>query len=108
MWVKQKRANKEINEKGFLPEISKYDDDLNGLHHLREITIAAIPNGILQHKYNPNFEDGIWLAGRNAPTFGEDFRVRISFQKLMEKASWRVQKLYYIHEKNECVGTWKL
>jgi hypothetical protein len=123
MWVKQKRYGTEINQKGFLPEISeygdknyltttclihfKYEDDLSGIHHLREVTIAAIPNGKLQDKYNPSTEDGIWLAGRNAPTLGEDFRVRVSFSKLTEKAIWRVQKIFYNHEGKICEGLWK-
>lgn len=124
MWVRQKRFGMEINQKGFLPEISgyaennyltttclihfKYEDDFEGVHHLREVTIAAIPNGKLQNKYNPTSEDGIWLAGRNAPTLGEDFRVRVSFSKLAEKAPWRVQKIYYKQEKRICEGSWKL
>jgi hypothetical protein len=123
MWVKQKRYGTEINQKGFLPEISefgdknyltttclihfKYEDDLKGIHHLREVTIAAIPNGKLQEKYNPNTEEGIWLAGRNAPTLGEDFRVRVSFSKLTEKAQWRVQKIFYNNQNNVCEGSWK-
>lgn len=111
MWVRQRRSGDQVNEKGFLPEISRYedknyltttclihfryDDDHLGRHHLREVTIAAIPNGKLQAKYNPTVDDGIWLAGRNAPTLGEDFRVRVSFMRLKAKASWRVQTLTY-------------
>ena len=111
MWVRQRRSGDQVNEKGFLPEISRYedknyltttclihfryDDDHLGRHHLREVTIAAIPNGKLQEKYNPTVDDGIWLAGRNAPTLGEDFRVRVSFMRLKAKASWRVQTLTY-------------
>ncbi|MCY3870021.1 MAG: SfiI family type II restriction endonuclease [Gemmatimonadetes bacterium] len=111
MWVRQRRSGDQVNEKGFLPEISRYedknyltttclihfryDDDHLGRHHLREVTIAAIPNGKLQEKYNPTVDDGIWLAGRNAPTLGEDFRVRVGFSRLKAKASWRVQTLTY-------------
>ena len=122
MWIKQQRAGDEVNEKGFLPEISKYGgknylttrclvhfmyDDANGVHHLREVTIAAIPNGRLQDKYNPTLDDGIWLAGRNAPTLGEDFRVRVSFSKLKSKAAWRVQMLTYNESNKECIGSWQ-
>ncbi|MEW6380099.1 MAG: SfiI family type II restriction endonuclease [bacterium] len=60
---------------------------------LDSVTIAALPNGMLQERYNPNFTDTIWLAGRNAPTLGEEFRVRLSFPRLKEKACWRVQKI---------------
>jgi len=60
---------------------------------LRDITMACLPNGILQERYNPDAENGIWIAGRNAPSRGEEFRVRLSFACLQEKASWRVQKI---------------
>ena len=60
---------------------------------LKSITVAALPNGMLQEKYNPNTQDTIWIAGRNAPTLGEEFRVRLSFHRLKEKANWRVQKI---------------
>ena len=75
LWVRQRQAEAEVNEKGFLPEISEYegknyltttclihfiyDDDNNGIHHLREVTMAAIPNGKLQDRYNPSADDGI-------------------------------------------------
>ncbi|OQX26266.1 MAG: hypothetical protein BWK80_11280 [Desulfobacteraceae bacterium IS3] len=123
MWIRQQRSGNDIVEKGFLPEISEYggknyltttclvhfmyDDDINGAHHLREVTIAAIPNGRLQDKYNPTVEDGIWLAGRNAPTLGEDFRVRVSFGRLKSKAAWRVQILIYNESAMECSGSWQ-
>lgn len=123
MRVKQRRSGTEIDEKGFLPEISTYsgknyltttglihfmyNDDDNGIHHLNEVTIAMIPNGKLQSKYNPDVDDGIWLAGRNAPSLGEDFRVRVSFNKLKAKAPWRIQTLTYNPVKQECSGSWQ-
>ncbi len=123
LWIKQKRSGLEVNEKGFLPEVSEYggkhyltttclihfmyDDDHEGIHHLREVTIAAIPNGKLQAIYNPSTDDGIWLAGRNAPTLGEDFRVRVSFSRLKDKTSWRVQTLIYDQSRQECIGSWQ-
>ena len=58
---------------------------------LEDITVVCLPNGRLQNKYNPDASDTIWLAGRNAPSLGEDFRVRLSFAKLAEKERWRVQ-----------------
>ena len=122
MWVRQQRAGSTIDEKGFLPEISEYSgknyltttclihfmyEDKNKIHYLKEVTIAAIPNGLLQEKYNPDFSDNIWLVGRNAPTLGEDFRVRLSFAKLKQKASWRVQKIVYDQFTRECKGLWQ-
>ncbi len=84
-----------------------YYDNENGEHLLKEATIAAIPNGLLQDRYNPTAQDGIWLAGRNAPTLGEDFRVRLSFAKLKEKSRWRVQAITYYEETNESSGLWQ-
>lgn len=122
MWVRQRRSDTEINEKGFLPEISEYGEkyyltttslvhfkyeDTENIHHLKELTIAGIPNGLLQDRYNPSYDDNIWLAGRNAPTLGEDFRVRLSFSKLKAKASWRVQKIFYNETSGGCTAQWE-
>ena len=60
---------------------------------LDRIIVACIPNGLLQERYNPSAEDTIWLAGRNAPTRGEDFRVRLSYRLLAAKAAWRVVEI---------------
>lgn len=60
---------------------------------LQSITVACIPNGMLQDQYNPNENDTIWVAGRNAPSLGEEFRVRLSFSRLKNKATWRVQRI---------------
>lgn len=57
---------------------------------LDQIIVASIPNGLLQDRYNPAVDDGIWLAGRDASTLGEDFRVRLSYRKLADKAAWRI------------------
>ena len=122
MCVRQNRSGVDVDKKGLLPEISEYGGknyltttclihfmyyDSDDVHHLSEVTIAAIPNGKLQATYNPTVGDGIWLAGRNAPQRGEDFRVRVSFKKLKDKASWRVQKLIYDQQKKECIGSWQ-
>ena len=122
MCIKQRRGGRKIDEQGLLPRISeyggkdyltttclvhfKYEDDTDSVHHLREVTIAAIPNGRLQERYNPDADDSVWLAGRNAPSLEEDFRVRISFSKLKSKAAWRVQKLFYDGTNKQCSGSW--
>jgi hypothetical protein len=122
MSIRQRRSNLEVDEKGFLPEISEYSGeeyltttalvhykylDQEGIGHLlEEVPLAAMPNGKLQDRYNPNVDDNIWLAGRNAPTLGEDFRVRLNFEKLRQKAGWRVQRIRYDVSSNECVGVW--
>lgn len=121
MWIRQQRSGSSVNEKGLLPEISEYGDqnyltttclvhflytDDSDIYHLKEVKITAIPNGKLQNRYNPTVDDGIWLAGRNAPTLGEDFRVRVSFAKLQQKAPWRVQTIHYDEINGECTGQW--
>ena len=70
----------------------KYNyEEVGDTNELESVTVAAVPNGLLQNRYNPTYEDTIWLAGRNAPTRGEAFRVRLSFPKLKAKSNWRVQ-----------------
>lgn len=110
MLVRQVRSQSELEVAGTLPSILtirdepyitttifvKYnyiEDDEQNHTQLDSITVAALPNGILQERYNPTAKDTIWLAGRNAPTRGEAFRARLSFPKLKEKAGWRVQTM---------------
>lgn len=64
-----------------------------GLYKLLSIVVAALPNGILQDSYNPTAEATIWRAGRNAPSRGEAFRVRLVFSLLKNKKNWRVQTI---------------
>jgi len=75
-------------------------------NRLSQLTLAAIPNGRLQKKYNPSSKDSIWIVGRNAPTRGEDFRVRLSFNRLSAKAAWRIQRLTYDPVKRSVRGEW--
>lgn len=108
--INQFRAGGTFAEVGKLPAISQYHGDnfltttllAHYFYHesgrareLRTINVAAVPNGRLQHIYNPNPEDTIWLAGRNAPIRNEDFRVRLAFDRLRAKATWRVQSVLY-------------
>jgi len=106
--VKQIRVNTPIEVSGSLPTVlSVGDEDFitttifvkynynkeNESYVLKSITVAALPNGMLQARYNPDERDGIWLVGRNAPTLGEAFRVRLAFRKLKTKCKWRVQSI---------------
>lgn len=107
MMVKQIRSGREVDTPGRLPHILqlrgepyitttifvKYNYQEVADNVLSSITIAALPNGLLQEKYNPSPADSIWLAGRNAPSLGEEFRVRLSFSRLQAKSNWRVQKV---------------
>lgn len=119
--VRQVRGNQNVEEQGMLPSISMYNDrhyltttvflhfeyeDRETEHRLKKLTLACLPNGLLQERYNPSADDNIWLAGRNAPLLGEVFRARISFSKLQAKARWRVQRLVYDANANACSGTW--
>ncbi len=74
--------------------IAKYVyEDLNPGQKLLRIIVSCIPNGKLQNSYNPSADDTIWLVGRDAPTLGEDFRVRLNYRRLSEQAEWRVQEI---------------
>ncbi len=108
MEIRQIRAQQVMNVPGKLPTVIeigaesyltttifvKYNyETFEETNLLRSISIAALPNGMLQQHYNPTPEDTIFLAGRNAPTLGEEFRVRLNFQRLENKAGWRVQRI---------------
>ena len=108
MSIRQMRSGQPIDEQGTLPRILQ----LQGIDYLvttvfakynyveladrsekslDSISVTCPPNGMLQEKYNPTPRKTMWLAGRNAPSRGEPFRVRISLPRLKEMASWRVQ-----------------
>jgi hypothetical protein len=126
MAIRQVRSGKKIEIKGTLPPVYIhngieyltttlflhyfYQDMLYNdvqRHILKHVTLFCVPNGKLQERYNPNEIDSFWLAGRNAPSRGEEFRVRVSFSKLKEKARWRVQRIYYDAERKIVIGTWE-
>jgi len=121
MVIRQQRRGIDVEETGKLPKISIYGgqqylsttillhfkySDIGIDHHLEEVTITSIPNGLLQDKYNPCASDSIWLVGRHAPSLGEDFRVRLSFDRLKARCNWRVQKIIYNEQSNQCEGVW--
>lgn len=106
MVVRQIRAGEAVEVNGRLPQILelqgaayltttlfvKYNYQEGSRHReLIDLTVVAVPNGMLQERYNPTVSDTIWLAGRNAPTRGEEFRVRLDLRRLKTKARWRVQ-----------------
>ncbi len=108
--IRQVRSGEEVEQNGDLPRISTHGGqpfvtttllahyhyrELHNKYNLAQLTLAAIPNGVLQEHYNPNAHDTIWIAGRNAPSRGEEFRVRLSFNRLRLKAAWRVQTIVY-------------
>lgn len=109
MVVRQVRFGQEVNVPGKMPVVItlrgesyltttlfikyNYDKEASGDKILKSIIVAAVPNGMLQDRYNPTPNDTIWIAGRNAPSLGEEFRVRLSFSRLKRKARWRVQTI---------------
>jgi hypothetical protein len=109
LMVRQIRAGQTVEISGDLPPILQirgenyisttmfvkynYKEQEDGVNVLDSITVAALPNGLLQERYNPTIDDTIWVAGRNAPSLGEGFRVRLSFLRLKRKATWRVQTI---------------
>jgi hypothetical protein len=122
MKIRQIRGDRQVEEQGLLQTISKYgghqyltttallhyhyDDDSHQRHKLSQVTLASIPNGMLQDRYNPDMHHTIWLAGRNAPSLGELFRVRLSFSALKKACTWRVQRVSYDESGRMCIGTW--
>lgn len=106
MRIRHIRSGQEVNVPGKLPTVMeveqgkllttiifvKYNyEALRTENRLKTITIAALPNGMLQQRYNPTAHDTIWSGGRDAPTLGEAFRVRLVFGLLKDKTRWRVQ-----------------
>ena len=113
--IRQMRRGQSIDEQGTLPKILQ----LQGVDYLvttvfvkynytesadksekalQNISVTCLPNGMLQNQYNPTHRQTIWLAGRNAPSRGEPFRVRIGLHRLKEIASWRVQNIELVPE----------
>lgn len=103
MRIRHIRADQPVDETGELPVnigkcltttiFVKYEYQDEPENKLLEIIIAALPSGMLQDSYNPTHQDTIWRAGRNAPTRGEPFRVRLVFGLLKNKMRWRVQSI---------------
>ncbi|RME59643.1 type II restriction endonuclease [Candidatus Parcubacteria bacterium] len=112
MRIRQIVKGEEIDIPGKLPKILhvkgdsfltttifvKYHyEETNGIRNLESITVASVPNGILQEKYNPKpiepIPANMWRRGRDAPTLGEEFRVRLHFDSLKKKEKWRVQTI---------------
>lgn len=82
-----------------------YTQDAANHYALHQATLCAIPNGLLQDRYNPSADDTIWLAGPHAPKRGEEFRVRLGFKRLEKKALWRIQRVRY--EGNVLAASWQ-
>ena len=108
MRIRQVRAGEHLDVPGTLPTVLTLGDESfltttifvkffyresKGTNELRMVRAACVPNGMLQERYNPNADDTIWVAGPNAPTLGEEFRTRLSFRRLQQKAVWHVQDI---------------
>ncbi len=119
--VRQVRSGNIMDEPGMLGPISVYEGkqfltttvllhfdyaDEGTFHKLRKATIACLPNGLLQMRYNPTPQDNIWDAGPNSPARNEAFRTRLSFDKLRRKAAWRIQTIAYDAPNASSYGIW--
>jgi hypothetical protein len=109
MRVRQVRAGQVLDEPGGLPTVVdragnllltttvfvkyNYDAAANSQYDLSSISVLALSNGMLQERHNPTAADTFWIAGPNAPTRDEPFRVRISLPRLKGRAAWRVQSV---------------
>ena len=110
MHIRQVRSGDAIDVQGAVPVIYYDRDEVPYLtttvfvkynyeksseigNELSSISVTCLPSGMLQNRYNPSAESTFWLAGRNAPSLGEDFRVRIGLQRLRALANWRVQTI---------------
>lgn len=109
MMIRQMRQGKPVSESGKLPQVIEsdgralltvtiivkyvYDESDSGEKDLKEVVLLCLPNGALQDFYNPDVENSFWLAGRNAPSRGEDFRVRVGIDLLASRAAWRVKRI---------------
>jgi hypothetical protein len=62
---------------------------------LRQIIVAGLPNGQLEANYVSDPDNTIWRVGPDAPTRGEAQRARLSFSKLAERKTWRVQRISF-------------
>ena len=120
--VRQIRSGSVVSVQGRLPAIYKHGDenylsttlflhycyeDISSRHLLKDITVCCVPNGILQERYNPTHEKTFWVAGRNAPSRGEEFRVRVSFSRLIEIAPWRVQRINTSQDEKKLLHSWQ-
>lgn len=108
MKVKMHRSGSHLVEHGKLPKTISRDSreyyvvtafskfsyvETHSGYSLKKMILTCVPNGILQDRYNPDSSNTIWMAGRNAPTRGEDFRVRLDHASLRKKALWRVREI---------------
>ena len=116
--IRQVRSGNEVSIKGKLPSVYIHGEeqylsttlllhyfynDVGGKHLLKDITLCCVPSGLLQMRYNPSVSQGFWVAGRNAPSRGEEFRVRVSFHKLKHLANWSVQKIF-VDDRSRCLN----
>ena len=116
MRVRQMRGGVLVDEPGLLDQTIPHGDkefqvvtvvakyvyytEQDSSHRLQRIIVAGIPNGRLQQRYNPNADDTIWSAGKNAKD--EKFRVRLNYSRLSNKAAWRVRAIPIEEESRAC------
>jgi len=120
--VRQIRSGSMMNMQGRLPAIYTHEnenylsstlflhycyEDVENKHLLKDITICCVPNGLLQERYNPTHKTSFWGAGRDAPSRGEEFRVRVVFSRLFRLMPWRVQQINIAQEERKLLHSWQ-
>lgn len=116
MAIRQRRGGKVVDVQGTLPKVLSagardlltttvfvkynYQAAASGTKELASITLIALPSGFLQNRYNPSADSTFWLAGRDAPSRGEAFRVRIGITRLKEVSNWRVQRIQLLPKRS--------
>ncbi len=120
--VNQIKAGSTIAVQGQIPSISRYQavpylsttlvahfhyEDQGSTHVLKALVLAALPNGKLQHIYNPDAQHTIWRAGPHSDARGETFRVRLAFSLLENITPWRVQRVTYDAGTKQIDYNWK-
>lgn len=107
--IRQLRDDTEIAVRGRVPPVWASQDgleylpttvfvkyhyrDVAGVLELSVVSVVSLPHAFLQDVYNPNAGDRIWNVGPDSPARGENFRTRVNFTLLRQKAAWRVQQM---------------
>jgi hypothetical protein len=74
---------------------------------LLSIFIMLVPHARLKPKYNPSAANTFFGRGKDAPTLGEDPRIRIYFSRLRQACPWRLQELRYADAAGYTMPVWQ-
>ncbi len=74
---------------------------------LLALYVILLPHQRLKTKYNPNPQTTFFGRGKDAPTLGENPRIRVYFARLREACPWRLQQLRYERADGYTVPAWQ-